>query len=133
MSDINDFVNSFMAFAGISFTVTVAAATAVLRSLASGFDSRANNVKIEIKETGKVGCRTLESWEDNSLRLRIVYRDLFILKLMALLSLIPLILLLWYVIHSETKFIIIPALILSVIFLRVYRDKLDNNLKAVQA
>lgn len=133
MSDINQFLNSFAAFASISFTVTVGAIVIVFRSIASGFDLRVNNVKIEIKEIGKVECRTLESWEDNSLRLRIVYRDLFILKFVAFLLLIPIIILLLFIINSEVKFIIIPVLLLPSIFLQVYRDKLDNHLKAVQA
>lgn len=133
MSAAEDVLNSFTTFATLSATLSVLALGAIGMALFSGFDQRATNVKVALETQGVIGVRTLESWSDNSLRLRLVYRELFFLQALALISLIPIAPVLWHLFIGKPGFGWLPPLVLCAISLQVYRNALDNRLKAVQA
>jgi hypothetical protein len=131
MNGPQEFLNSFPAFASMSIAFGVGTLVAMGRAFFSGFDARAARITFEAQATGPVGCRTFESWSDNALRVRLVYRELYFLRALALLATLPLIPLVWHAVTGKTAFGWLAPLLVCAVALQVYRDALDNRLKAI--
>jgi len=133
MNDAASLLNSFPVFFSLSVTIGLGVLTSAGMALFSGFDARASNVKVDTQQKGQIGCRTLESWGDNAMRLRLVYRELYLLKAIALIAFTPFAPVIWSLVKGEVAFGWLPFLALFAISLQVLRSALDNRLKAVQA
>lgn len=133
MSTPVEALNSFVFFASLSVTIGILTITSVGMSLFSGLDQRATNVKVDVEVAGAISCHVLNSWADNALRLRLVYRELYFLKALAVVGIVPIFPVAWFCFTGQVAFGWLPVMVLFAVSLQVYRNALDNRLKALQA